>query len=128
MAATADQPLPPRTLPAGCDTRGVLGHVTNKWGTLALLALSDGPLRWSELRRALDGVSEKMLAQCLQTLTDDDFVIRTQRQAMPPHVEYALTDAGRDITALLIPLVERVARHTGELGELFPRPPLSSER
>ncbi|WP_051606817.1 winged helix-turn-helix transcriptional regulator [Microbacterium sp. CH12i] len=106
------------SIPANCVTRGVLGHVTNKWGMLALLVLSDGTRRWSEIRRALDGVSEKMLAQCLQALVEDGFILREQKPTMPPHVEYSLTKDGREVTALLLPLVERVATHTGELAAL----------
>lgn len=111
-------PRPPLSIPADCATRAVLGHVTNKWGTLILLALSDGTRRWSELRRALDGVSEKMLAQCLQALIADGFILREQRPTMPPHVEYSLTKVGREVTELLVPLFERIALHTGELTEL----------
>jgi DNA-binding HxlR family transcriptional regulator len=106
------------SVPADCATRAVLGHVTNKWGTLILLALSDGTLRWNELRRALDGVSEKMLAQCLQALISDGFILREQRPTMPPHVEYSLTKVGREVTDLLVPLFERIAFHTGELTQL----------
>ncbi|WP_051423004.1 winged helix-turn-helix transcriptional regulator [Arthrobacter sp. MA-N2] len=106
------------SIPADCATRAVLGHVTNRWGTLILLALSDGTLRWNELRRALDGVSEKMLSQCLQSLISDGFILREQKPTMPPHVEYSLTKVGREITELLVPLFERIAFHTGELTEL----------
>ncbi|MBD8045372.1 helix-turn-helix transcriptional regulator [Arthrobacter sp. Sa2BUA2] len=106
------------SIPADCATRAVLGHVTNKWGTLILLALSEGTLRWNELRRALDGVSEKMLSQCLQALIADGFILREQRPTMPPHVEYSLTNLGQEVTELLVPLFERIARHTGELTDL----------
>lgn len=120
------EPVPPPrhaalSIPSDCVTRSVLGHVTNKWGTLALIALSDGTRRWNEIKRALDGVSEKMLAQCLQALVADGFVLREQKPTMPPHVEYSLTAEGRAVTELLIPLVERIALHTGELATLIQR-------
>ena len=52
----------------GCPTRAVLDHIMSKWGVLVLLALSAGEHRWSELRRVVQGVSEKMLAQTLRAL------------------------------------------------------------
>ena len=60
--------------PAACATRTVLDHVTSKWGVLILLALSDSSLRWGELRRTVEGISEKMLASTLRTLEADGFV------------------------------------------------------
>src|SRR6478609_470834 len=78
-----------------CPSRVVLDHVTSKWGTLVILALAEGePLRWSELRRRAEGVSEKMLAQTLRQLEADGLVHRDARPVVPPHVEYSLTDRG----------------------------------
>jgi DNA-binding HxlR family transcriptional regulator len=54
-------------LPANCPTRTVLDHVTSKWGVLVLIALSQQSLRWGELRRTIEGISEKMLASTLRT-------------------------------------------------------------
>jgi DNA-binding HxlR family transcriptional regulator len=95
----------------GCPTRVVLDHIGSKWGTLVLLVLSDGTLRWAELRRAVDGISEKMLAQTLRTLERDGLVRREALPVVPPHVEYSLTDLGRDLMARLIPLMEWLALH-----------------
>lgn len=92
-------------LPAACPTRTVLDHVTSKWGVLVLLALSDGTLRWSELRRVVDGISEKMLAQTLRTLERDGIIIRTAYPTIPPHVEYRLSERGVDLNTHLIPLM-----------------------
>ena len=69
-------------LPAACPTRTVLDHVTSKWGVLVLLALSDGTHRWGELRRVVQGISEKMLAQTLRTLEQDGFVLELERLEM----------------------------------------------
>ncbi|MEO6472644.1 MAG: helix-turn-helix domain-containing protein [Aeromicrobium sp.] len=92
--------------PANCPSRTVLDHVTSKWGVLVLLALSEsGTLRWSELRRRAQGVSEKMLAQTLRMLEVDGFISREARPVVPPHVEYSLTDRGAEIAALLNPLM-----------------------
>jgi DNA-binding HxlR family transcriptional regulator len=87
------------------DTRTLVEHVTSKWGVLVLLTLDDRTLRWSELKRAIVGVSEKMLIQTLQTLEADGLVLRTAHPVVPPHVEYSLTDAGHHAAALLAPLV-----------------------
>lgn len=59
-----------------CPSREILKHVTNRWGGLALVALLQGMHRFSDLRRKLSGVSEKMLAQTLQTLEADGFILR----------------------------------------------------
>jgi DNA-binding HxlR family transcriptional regulator len=88
------------------DTRVLVEHVTSKWGVLVLLALDDRTLRWSELKRELAGVSEKMLIQTLQTLEADGLVLRTALPVVPPHVEYSLTGAGHEAVALLAPLVQ----------------------
>src|SRR6476661_87474 len=90
-------------LPAACPTRVVLDHVTSKWGVLVLIALTENSLRWGELRRVVEGISEKMLAQTLRVLEADGFVLREARPTIPPRVDYSLTDRGREITALLIP-------------------------
>lgn len=87
-------------------TRTLVEHVTSKWGVLVLLALAERPsLRWSELKREIPGVSEKMLIQTLHTLEADGLVLRTARPVVPPHVDYALTDHGRAAQDLLAPLV-----------------------
>ncbi len=98
-------------LTEGCPTRVVLDHVTSKWGVLVLLALSDGTHRWGELRRAVDGISEKMLAQTLRILEADGLVDRDARPTIPPHVEYSLTPLGRELVDRLLPLVEWIARN-----------------
>lgn len=106
----------PALLTDGCPTRVVLDHVTSKWGVLVLLALSDGTLRWAELRRAVDGISEKMLAQTLRALTADGYVAREAHPVIPPRVEYRLTHRGEQLTALLLPLVEWIARDAPNIG------------
>lgn len=108
MTATAPDTRPGFTngiLPAMCPTRTVLDHVTSKWGVLIIVALADGTLRWGELRRVVDGVSEKMLAQTLRTLEADGFVARHAFATIPPRVEYELTDRGRELAGHLLPLL-----------------------
>jgi DNA-binding HxlR family transcriptional regulator len=82
-----------------CPSRGILEHVTSRWGVLVLAALLDRSYRFSELRRHVGGVSEKMLAQTLQALERDGFVIRDAQPVIPPRVDYSLTPLGRDVAA-----------------------------
>lgn len=70
-----------------------------------MISLSEGDQRWSELRRRAEGISEKMLAQTLKTLERDGLVHREAQPIIPPRVDYGLTDRGRELSALLIPLV-----------------------
>ncbi|HVV10101.1 helix-turn-helix domain-containing protein [Amycolatopsis sp.] len=100
-----------------CDSRGVLEHITGRWGTLALAALSEGPFRFNALRRKVDGVSEKMLAQTLQALERDGFVHREAEPTIPPRVEYSLTPAGEAVAAKLLDLIEFVESRLPEVGE-----------
>jgi DNA-binding HxlR family transcriptional regulator len=79
-----------------CPSRAVLNHVTSRWGVLILIALLEGTHRFSDLRRKIGGVSEKMLAQSLQYLEADGFVVRKSYPVVPPHVEYSLTLLGTE--------------------------------
>lgn len=117
--ATAWDPLsryfPDRVLPSECPTRIVLDHVTSRWGVLVLVSLVDVPLRWSELGRRVEGVSDKMLAQTLRTLQEDGLVDRNVQPTSPPTVEYSLTDRGRELVARLLPLIEWIAANADDI-------------
>jgi DNA-binding HxlR family transcriptional regulator len=80
-----------------CPSREVLKHVTSRWGVLILVALLGGTHRFSDLRRKVGGVSERMLAQTLQWLESDGFVLRRSYPVVPPHVEYSLTPLGVEV-------------------------------
>jgi DNA-binding HxlR family transcriptional regulator len=82
-----------------CPSREILNHVCSRWGVLVLVVLRDGMHRFSELRRKIGGVSEKMLAQTLQSLEGDGFVDRKSLPVVPPHVEYRLTALGEEVAA-----------------------------
>ncbi len=79
-----------------CPSRVVLEHVTSRWGVLVLAALLERSYRFSELRREVGGVSEKMLSQTLRTLERDGFVDRDAKPVIPPRVDYSLTATGRE--------------------------------
>ena len=98
-----------------CPTRVLLDHITSRWGVLILVALSSGTMRWGELRRWATGISEKMLAQTLRTLEADGLVLREQRPVIPPHVDYSLTDRGRELSALLLPLMKWIIAQSQEV-------------
>ena len=105
-AAPVRLPVGPGAFTPDCPARALLDHITSRWGVLILVALSSGTMRWGELRRWARGISEKMLAQTLRTLEADGLVLREQRPVVPPHVDYSLTDRGRELAALLLPLME----------------------
>ncbi|QRP49327.1 helix-turn-helix domain-containing protein [Amycolatopsis sp. FDAARGOS 1241] len=78
-----------------CPARTVLDHVTSRWGVWVLIALRERELRFFELRRSIEGVSEKMLAQTLRSLVRDGLVRREVEPTTPPQVSYSLTPLGR---------------------------------
>ncbi|MFS7198378.1 winged helix-turn-helix transcriptional regulator [Rahnella inusitata] len=84
-------------LDPNCPSREILRHITSRWGLLVLIALSEETLRFSELRRKVGGISEKMLAQTLQSFEEDGFVDRRSFPVVPPHVEYRLTPLGIEV-------------------------------
>ncbi|WP_166741614.1 winged helix-turn-helix transcriptional regulator [Cumulibacter soli] len=87
----------------------------SKWGVLVLSALAAGTKRWGELRREVDGISEKMLASTLRTLEADGFVARTAYPEVPPRVEYDLTDLGIELIQVMMPLVSWIAQRADEI-------------
>lgn len=91
-----------------CSSREALQNATSRWGILALAALAEGDYRFNALRRRVDGVSERMLSQTLQTLERDGLVIRTVLEAIPPKVEYSLSPLGREVAERLTGLIELV--------------------
>jgi DNA-binding HxlR family transcriptional regulator len=103
-----------------CPSRDVLKHLTSRWGVLVLIALQPGTLRFSDLRRKVSGVSERMLAQTLQWLEADGIVDRRAYKIVPPHVEYSLTPLGQEAAVKVRDLADwielslpRIAQHWG---------------
>lgn len=93
-------------LNVNCPSRDVLKRVTSRWSVLILLALQGQTLRFSALRRAVGGVSERMLAQNLCYLEEDGFVQRIAYDVVPPHVEYRLTPLGREVSEQVVGLAD----------------------
>lgn len=98
-----------------CPSRAILNHLTSRWGVLVLIALLPGTLRFGQLRRKIGGVSERMLAQTLQLLESDGMVHRHVREGLPLHVEYALTQLGKEGAARVRELADWVETHYAEL-------------
>ncbi|KLI97942.1 helix-turn-helix domain-containing protein [Streptomyces sp. KE1] len=110
--AEESAPLDPSGVPdafdvfaRGCPSRATLEHVTGRWGGLTLGALHEDTLRFNQLRRRVDGVSEKMLSQTLHALERDGLVVRDARPGNPPHVEYRLTPLGAEVSTRLLGLI-----------------------
>ncbi|MBL7492934.1 helix-turn-helix transcriptional regulator [Frankia sp. AgB1.9] len=99
----------------GCSAREVYDF-TSRWGGHILNALLDGPHRFSELHRTVDGISEKMLSQTLRTQIRDGLVTRSVQPTTPPQVSYELTDLGRGLIESLQPFVEWVRRNAVEVA------------
>lgn len=78
-----------------CPVRDVLNQVSGKWATLLLMALSEGPLRFAELKRFTPDISQRMLTKTLRDLHRDGYITRTVYPTKPPKVVYALTETGR---------------------------------
>jgi DNA-binding HxlR family transcriptional regulator len=88
-----------------CPVRDVLDSVGGKWTSLMILGLADGPRRFSQLRRFIPDISQRMLTQTLRDLQRDGYITRTVYPTQPPSVEYALTPLGQSFLALLRSLV-----------------------
>jgi DNA-binding HxlR family transcriptional regulator len=122
---TPRQDLPAQDVPApdlpysvfarACPSRTTLEHVTGRWGALTLGALHEGSLRFNQLRRRVDGVSEKMLSQTLHALERDGLVHREAQPTNPPRVDYELTPLGREVAERLLALIQCVEGRMDEV-------------
>ena len=110
---------------ADCPTRRILDRIGDRWTVLIVGALRDGPVRFSELRRRVEGVSQKMLTQTLRGLERDGLVSRTVHPEVPVRVEYALTEAGCTLREPLRALEQWSITHLGDIvasQEAYDRP------
>ncbi len=117
MSIYASSHLIGQVLSSECPSREILEHLTSKWSVLVLRCLSDGVLRFSELRNRIEGVSEKMLAQTLKVLEQDGFVLRTVYPEVPPRVEYQLTILGAQAAEKLNYLIGWIERSLPDILE-----------
>ena len=91
---------PANIFSSACPSRRVMAVLAEKWTLLIVTALVDGPLRTAQIRRSVDGVSEKMLIQTLRKLEGFGLVSRKSYPEVPPRVEYRLTPLGRSLARL----------------------------
>ena len=89
----------PNAYAATCPTRLVLDRVADKWAVLILGSLSEEPVRFNELRRLIEGISQKMLSQTLKSLERDGLVSRKAIATVPVTVEYSITPLGKTLSA-----------------------------
>lgn len=99
----------------GCPTRHILDRIGDKWTVLIVGALGEESLRFSELRRRIEGISQKMLTQTLRALEEDGLVTRTVYAEVPARVEYRLTEAGHSLRAPLQALEEWSITHLADV-------------
>jgi DNA-binding HxlR family transcriptional regulator len=95
----------------GCPARAVLEILAEKWALLLVHMLAKGPARTAELRRAIGGISDKMLIQTLRRLERSGFVARHAYPEVPPRVEYSLTPLGQSLSEPITALDRWVERH-----------------
>lgn len=100
-----------------CPTRQMLDRIGDRWTVLVVGALSNGPLRYGELRHRIDGVSQKMLTQTLRHLERDGLVTRKMTPQIPPRVDYELTEAGQSLHEPLKALEDWAKAHMASVLE-----------
>lgn len=98
-----------------CPTRVILDRVGDKWTVLIIEILDDSPKRFGEIRRAIGGITPKVLTSTLRSLVADGLVTRQSFGEVPPRVEYSLTDLGRSLQAPVTALRRWAERNVAEL-------------
>ncbi len=100
---------------AECPSRQVLDAISDKWVTLVLTALADGPQRYSDLSRRIAGVSQKMLTQTVRQLERDGLATRTITPTVPVRVDYELTALGETILPVVVAIKQWSEAHITEI-------------
>ncbi|MFD9501287.1 winged helix-turn-helix transcriptional regulator [Streptomyces sp. NPDC060035] len=100
-----------------CPTNQLLGRLSDKWVSLIVSALRQGPMRYSDLGRRIAGVSQKMLTQSLRSLERDGLVTRTVTPSVPVRVDYELTELGHSLSELLSAVKTWAETHFDQVHE-----------
>ncbi len=100
---------------APCRAREVLDRVGDKWSVYVIHRLGDGSVRFNDLRRGIDGISQRMLTVTLRGLERDGIVHRTVHPVIPARVDYALTPMGRTLLATVGSLMEWAGAHMTDI-------------
>lgn len=114
----ARQMLRGNAFDANCRSRDVLVAITGKWSVLILVALAGGTMRFAELRRRVNGVSERMLSESLRQLMTHRLVERRSFPVVPPHVEYTLTPLGQEAAEHLARLTDWIETNIADLVDI----------
>src|SRR5229473_1291971 len=108
----------PQQLPADCRRAGdILARLGDKWTILLLMVLGDRRMRFTELHRTINGISQRMLTVTLRNLEHDGILIRTVYLMIPPRVEYELSDRGRSLKLALAPIGRWVMENQTDIDE-----------
>jgi DNA-binding HxlR family transcriptional regulator len=105
----------PNVYSADCPTRQILDRVGDKWAVLILLLLREQPTRFNQLRRTIEGISQKMLSQVLKSLERDGLIRRRAIATVPVTVEYSITPLGTTLAAAVDPLRDWAEHHLREV-------------
>jgi DNA-binding HxlR family transcriptional regulator len=105
----------PNAYSADCPTRQILDRVGDKWAVLILLLLRQQPVRFNQLRRSIEGISQKMLSQVLKSLERDGLIRRRAIATVPVTVEYSITPLGVTLAAAVDPLRDWAENHLKEV-------------
>lgn len=116
MASQRNTDVSAQVTAEACPLAEVLDHVGGKWSVSVLVACARGPVRFTELERAVDGVSRRMLTLTLRRLERDGLLERTVYPTVPPRVEYRLTDIAHDLTDVLAGLTGWAERHRADIA------------
>jgi DNA-binding HxlR family transcriptional regulator len=100
---------------APCRAREVLDLVADKWSLYVVSFLGDGPRRFTELKRGIDGINQRMLTVTLRGLERDGILTRTVYNVMPPHVAYELTPMGAELLTATTPLITWSEHHLADI-------------
>jgi DNA-binding HxlR family transcriptional regulator len=103
--------------PFGCQAREVLDLVADKWSLYVVAVLGRGPKRFTELKRGITGISQRMLTVTLRGLERDGILSRTVFEVMPPHVAYELTPMGSTLLCATAPLVKWSSQNLAQITE-----------
>ncbi|HZB42749.1 MAG TPA: helix-turn-helix domain-containing protein [Ilumatobacter sp.] len=101
---------------ATCEIRDLLDRLADKWSLLVVELLGRGTLRFTQLKREVDGISQRMLTLTLRNLERDGLVARTVHPVVPPRVDYELTDLGAGLLGAVAPLVSWTRAHRDEIS------------
>ena len=99
-----------------CEVRNILDRIADKWSLLVICLLADGTRRFSELRREIDGISQRMLTLTLRQLEREGLVTRTVFPVVPPRVDYELTPLGSTLLDTIQSLVAWAGEHGHEIA------------